>query len=147
MSFSVNFFGFCAGLKEGRERFGHFGLGLSHYTHFTSPIRRYADIVVHRLLLASLGVSSTTAVCMYVCMCIVGGVYVGGGGVFGAPPDFSLVSVRYKFTWNFCRLLVVDGPGHELFNDGVFPPSANLTQWPSLALSTTVPTYVSLVDR
>lgn len=49
------------GLEGESGRFGHFGLGLSHYTHFTSPIRRYADIVVHRLLLASLGVSSTAA--------------------------------------------------------------------------------------
>ncbi|CAM9312557.1 unnamed protein product, partial [Scytosiphon promiscuus] len=49
------------GEAEGEDRFGHFGLGLSHYTHFTSPIRRYADIVVHRLLLASLGISTTAA--------------------------------------------------------------------------------------
>lgn len=32
------------------ENLGHFGLSFEAYTHFTSPIRRYADVVVHRLL-------------------------------------------------------------------------------------------------
>lgn len=34
---------------------GHFGLNLRRYAHFTSPIRRYADLVVHRALISSLG--------------------------------------------------------------------------------------------
>ncbi|MCI5052234.1 MAG: VacB/RNase II family 3'-5' exoribonuclease [Simkaniaceae bacterium] len=32
------------------QNVGHYGLSLEHYTHFTSPIRRYCDLVVHRLL-------------------------------------------------------------------------------------------------
>ncbi|MDQ3478023.1 MAG: VacB/RNase II family 3'-5' exoribonuclease [Pseudomonadota bacterium] len=36
--------------RYGPERLGHFGLSLATYAHFTSPIRRYADLLVHRAL-------------------------------------------------------------------------------------------------
>lgn len=40
--------------RYSHQKIGHFGLGFEEYSHFTSPIRRYSDLVLHRLLKAEL---------------------------------------------------------------------------------------------
>ncbi|XP_054270094.1 exosome complex exonuclease RRP44 [Macrosteles quadrilineatus] len=49
---------FTSGMLQ-KEEFFHYGLATPIYTHFTSPIRRYADIIVHRLLAACIGADAT----------------------------------------------------------------------------------------
>lgn len=51
---------FCSGTNPKKEEFHHYGLAVPLYTHFTSPIRRYPDVLVHRLLAASLGYCDLT---------------------------------------------------------------------------------------
>lgn len=46
---------FCSGMLPDQEQFRHYALNVPLYTHFTSPIRRFPDVIVHRLLAATLG--------------------------------------------------------------------------------------------
>uniref|UniRef100_A0A8C9RNY7 DIS3-like exonuclease 2 n=1 Tax=Scleropages formosus TaxID=113540 RepID=A0A8C9RNY7_SCLFO len=45
---------YCTGVLKEEALFRHYALNVPFYTHFTSPIRRYADVLVHRLLATSL---------------------------------------------------------------------------------------------
>lgn len=54
---------FCTGQKT-QDEWVHFGLAMKRYTHFTSPIRRYADCLVHRYLAAAQGISNLSPVLM-----------------------------------------------------------------------------------
>ena len=54
---------FCSGVLQDPAQFRHYALNVPLYTHFTSPIRRFADVLVHRLLATALGKGAAPGDC------------------------------------------------------------------------------------
>lgn len=52
--------------RYSNEKAKHFGLGFSDYSHFTSPIRRYADLVLHRILKTDIIPQNIEEICVYI---------------------------------------------------------------------------------
>lgn len=52
--------------KYSSRNLGHFGLGFSSYSHFTSPIRRYSDLVLHRMLKSKKTPKNIDDICEYI---------------------------------------------------------------------------------
>jgi ribonuclease R len=52
--------------KYSSKNLGHFGLGFKSYSHFTSPIRRYSDLVLHRMLKSSQTPQNIDEICDHI---------------------------------------------------------------------------------
>lgn len=69
---------------------GHYGLAFTHYTHFTSPIRRYPDIMVHRLLQRYLAGEKSAKADDYEALC------KHSSQMEGQAADAERASIKYK---------------------------------------------------
>lgn len=86
------------------ENIGHFGLVLKNYAHFTSPIRRYPDLIIHRILSSYVGGSSPSAIAKRY------GNYVGGAAKHCSDMELNAINIErdcegcYKAEYMACHI-------------------------------------------
>eukprot|EP01135_Chromosphaera_perkinsii_P003824 Nk52_evm17s256 gene=Nk52_evmTU17s256 len=117
---------FCTGFAEhvlssDGGIFFHYGLGLDFYTHFTSPIRRYCDIVVHRQLFDSITLNNTE-VCCSMSGKEVSELTLNLNGRHRASKEAQMKSSELFLTLYFERIhQMAEGSGStQLWNDCIF---------------------------